>query len=155
MTRVPLQVVELRPEDTHALRRSVLRTGTPSNEVVFDGDELATTFHLGIRDGEEVVAISTWVERPYPDRPADPGFQLRGMATVAAVRGTGLGAQLLAAGLERCRAAGAVLVWARARDAALPFYERHGFTTVGLGYVDLTTGLPHHDMLKLLSESQH
>ena len=136
------------------MRRSVLRTGTPSDEVVCDGDDLATTFHLGIRCDGEIVAISTWLERPYPDRPGDPAFQLRGMATADTVRGSGLGAQLLDAGLERCRAAGAVLVWARARDAALPFYERHGFTTVGLGYVDLTTGLPHHDVIKLLHVRQ-
>ena len=145
-----LELVELRPEDTHALRRAVLRTGTPSEEVVFDGDELESTFHLGIRADDDIVAISTWMERPYPDRAGDRGFQLRGMATVETLRGSGLGARVLDAGIERCRAAGAALVWARARDAALPFYERHGFTRVGLGYVDLTTGLPHHDVLKPL-----
>ena len=148
MAPVPVEVVELRPTETHALRRTVLRSGTPSDEVVFDGDDVDTTFHLGLREGDEVVAISTWMERPYPDRPGDRGFQLRGMATADAKRGSGLGAALLDAGVERCRAAGAVLVWARARDAALAFYERHGFTTVGLGYVDLTTGLPHHDVIR-------
>jgi GNAT superfamily N-acetyltransferase len=150
LSPVPLELVDLRPDETHPLRRVVLRTGTPSEEVVFDGDELETTFHLGIRIDGEIVAISTWMERPYPDRPADHGYQLRGMATVYTMRGTGFGARLLDAGLERCRDAGAVLVWARARDTALEFYERHGFTTVGLGYVDLTTGLPHHDVLKQL-----
>ena len=40
------------------------------------------------------------------------------------------------------------VVWARARDTALPFYVRHGFSTVGVGYVDLTTGLPHHDVIR-------
>ena len=147
---MPLELVDLQPEETHELRRSVLRNATPSHEVVFDGDELDTTFHLGIRSDGELVAISTWMERPYPDRPGDRGFQLRGMATVDTLRGSGFGASLLDAGLDRCSARGAVLVWARARDAALPFYERHGFTTIGLGYVDLTTGLPHHDMIKLL-----
>jgi len=154
---VQLELVELRPDDTHALRRTVLRTGTVSDEVVFDGDELATTFHLGIRADGELVAISTWMQRPYPDRPADAAFQLRGMATVDTLRGSGLGARLLTAGIERCRAAGAALVWARARDTALRFYEQHGFTTAGRGYVDLTTGLPHHDVIKPLpsSESPH
>ena len=142
------QLVALEPEETHPLRRAVLRNGTPSVEVVFDGDELDTTFHLGVRIGEDVVAISTWLERPYPDRPADHGFQIRGMATVDAHRGEGLGALLLEAGIERCRSQRAALVWARARDTALPFYVRHGFATVGVGYVDLTTGLPHHDVTR-------
>lgn len=148
MSPVQGELVELRPEDTHALRRAVLRTGTPSEAVVFEGDELASTFHLGIRAGGEIVAVSTWMERPYPDRPAERGFQVRGMATADSMRGSGLGARLLAAGIERCREAGALLVWARARDAALGFYARHGFTTVGPGYVDLTTGLPHHDVIR-------
>jgi predicted GNAT family N-acyltransferase len=148
LSPVQLDIVELRPDETHALRRTVLRTGTASDEVVFDGDELATTFHLGIRADGDLVAISTWMERPYPDRPGERGFQLRGMATLEALRGSGLGARLLDAGVERCRASGAAVVWARARDTALPFYERHGFTTVGLGYVDLTTGLPHHDVIR-------
>ena len=142
------QLVPLEPEETHPLRRAVLRNGTPSVEGVFDGDELDTTFHLGVRIGEDVVAISTWLERPYPDRPADQAFQIRGMATVDAHRGEGLGALLLEAGIERCRSQGAALVWARARDTALPFYVRHGFATVGVGYVDLTTGLPHHDVIR-------
>jgi predicted GNAT family N-acyltransferase len=145
---VPAEPVELQPEDTHALRRSVLRNGTESDEVVFDGDELESTFHLGVRVDGEVVAISTWLERPYPDRPGDPAFQVRGMATADAHRGDGLGSRLLAAGIERCRSGGATVVWARARDTALPFYARHGFSTVGVGYVDLTTGLPHHDVIR-------
>jgi predicted GNAT family N-acyltransferase len=146
--RVPAELVDLRPEATHALRRAVLRDGTLSGEVVFDGDELESTFHLGLRIDGELAAISTWLERPYPDRPAERGFQVRGMATADAHRGQGLGARMLIAGVERCRAAGATVVWARARDTALPFYLSHGFSTVGLGYVDLTTGLPHHDVVR-------
>lgn len=142
------ELVELRPEDTHPLRRRVLRDGTASDEVVFEGDTLDTTFHLGLRVDGEIVAVSTWLARQYPDRPGEPAYQLRGMAIQPGRRGQGLGAHLLATGLERCRAAGATLVWARARDSALPFYERHGFVSVGSGYVDLTTGLPHHDIVR-------
>jgi GNAT superfamily N-acetyltransferase len=142
------ELVELRPEDTHPLRRRVLREGTASVEVVFDGDTLDTTFHLGLRVDGELVAVSTWLARRYPDRPDHVAYQLRGMASDPSLRGQGLGTRLLNAGLERCRAAGATLVWARARDSALPFYERHGFVIVGPGYIDLTTGLPHHDIVR-------
>jgi predicted GNAT family N-acyltransferase len=147
----PTEIVEIDATDTHPLRRRVLRDGTASDVVEFEGDDLGTTFHLGARVGGELIGISTWVLRAYPDRPADVAFQLRGMATDPALqRRRGVGTALLLAGLDRCRAAGAALVWARARDTALPFYERHGFNTVGPGYTDLTTGLPHHDMLRSL-----
>jgi predicted GNAT family N-acyltransferase len=40
------------------------------------------------------------------------------------------------------------VVWARARDTALDFYERHGFVRRGMGYVDLSTQIPHHDIVR-------
>jgi GNAT superfamily N-acetyltransferase len=147
---VLVRVVDVTAEETHPLRRRVLRDGTASDVVVFDGDLLPTTFHLGVRLDGDLVSVSTWLERPYPDRPAEQGFQVRGMATSPDHQGRGYGARLLAAGLERCASSGATLVWARARDAALAFYTAHGFVTVGIGYVDLTTGLPHHDVLHSL-----
>jgi len=146
-----LTVVEIGVEETYDLRRRVLRDGTASDVVEFDGDRLETTFHLGVRDDDDVpVAISTWIERPYPDRPADRGYQLRGMATAPERRNTGLATALLAAGLAVCRSRDVVVVWARARDTALMFYRHHGFEIAGIGYVDLTTGLPHHDVIRPL-----
>lgn len=142
-------VVEITAGDTHALRRRVLRAGTPSDAVEWDGDDEPTTFHLGVRDASgELVAISTWLVRRYPDRPAEAAVQLRGMATDPTCRGIGIGAALLRAGVDRSAAAGATLVWARARAAALPFYVRHGFEPVGPQYTDLTTGLPHRDVVR-------
>jgi GNAT superfamily N-acetyltransferase len=146
------EIVELTATQTHAVRRAVLRGGSPSANVVFDGDDHPATFHLGAGDPDDPVAVSTWLERRYPDRPADPAYQLRGMATLPAHQGSGLGSVLLEAGLQICRRRGAVLVWARARDAALGFYERHGFTVVGRGYVDLASGgIPHHDVIHELN----
>jgi predicted GNAT family N-acyltransferase len=141
-----VHVVDLTARDTHRLRRTVLRDGTASDEVVFDGDELPTTFHLGVRDHGELIAISSWMERRHPDLPTLPAYQLRGMATDPARRGTGAGALLLTAGIERCRTRGAALVWARARVSALGFYTHHGFDTHGPEYIDSTTGLPHTDI---------
>ena len=145
-----IEVVQLAPEQTHAIRRSVLREGDDAATVVFDGDDDPDTFHLGATVDGELVAISSWMSRRYPDLPAHAGSQLRGMASTPAVRGSGIGAQLLRAGLDRAAASGSTVVWARARVRALAFYERHGFETRGVEYVDLTTGLPHHDIVKML-----
>lgn len=143
------EIVEITATDTHDLRRRILRSGTPTDVVVWEGDDDPSTWHLGVRTAEgELVAISSWMLRRYPDRPGEPAYQLRGMATDPSHRGTGTSSALLLAGLERCAAAGASLVWARARVAALAFYERHGFEPVGTEYTDLTTGLPHRDILR-------
>ena len=142
-----MKLVDLAPSDTHDLRRRVLRVGTVTTSVVFDGDDEAV--HLGLVD-DGVVAVSSWFERRHPDRPALTGFQLRGMAVEPERAGAGLGSRLLAGGVERMAALGAELVWARARDTALTFYTSRGFEVFGEGYVDLSTGLPHHDVIRLL-----
>ncbi len=146
-----IEVVELDAAATHPLRRSVLRSGTASDVVEFDGDDEPTTFHLGVRSDGELVAISTWLARRYPDRPDRPAFQLRGMATAPERRGQGDGSCLLDAGIARCVELGAELVWARARVSALGFYRRRGFDPVGAAYVDQTTGLPHCDIIRPLT----
>jgi len=143
------EVVELDAAETHPLRLAVLRTGTPSNVVTFDGDDRPGTVHLGVRDGDTIVAVSTWIPTTYEGEPA---VQLRGMATAEHRRGGGLGALLLEAGCERA-ATVAPLVWARARDAALDFYRHHGFTVVGDGFVDDTTGLAHHLIIRRLGQA--
>lgn len=126
----------------------MLRAETPSADVVFDGDDLDTTIHLGARRRGDLVAISTWLRRPPPraHAPNTTAYQLRGMASHPDVRGSGAGAALLEAGLDRCRTLGAASVWARARTTAIGFYEHHGFAATSGEYVDTTTGLPHRDI---------
>jgi GNAT superfamily N-acetyltransferase len=148
------RVVAISTEQTHALRRAVLRRGTPTDEVRFVEDEWPGVVHLGVFDGGVfdrgvlvggvLVGTSTWVPRPRPERPSVPAVQLRGMATADSHRGRGVGAALVGAGCAQAWAAGAQLVWANARDAALGFYVAHGFEVVGEGFVDATTQLPHH-----------
>ena len=143
-----LQIVVLDAAQTHPLRLTVLRDGTPSTAVTFDGDDLPGTLHLGLRRGDELVAVSTWIPNPHHGEAA---VQLRGMATAPHLQGLGFGAALLEEGCERARAI-ASLVWARARDTALPFYLHHGFSIEGDGFVDATTALPHHVIVRRLSD---
>ena len=139
-------IVELTTSDTYPLRLAVLRTDTPSRDVTFPDDDLPGTVHLGVRYGDEIVAVSTWIPRACGDVAA---VQLRGMATVARLQGHGVGGVLLEAGCGRV-ASVAPLVWARARDTALEFYLRHGFSVEGDGFLDDLTGKPHHLIVRPL-----
>jgi GNAT superfamily N-acetyltransferase len=141
MKRLPrIVIVDIAAADTHPLRLSVLRVDTPTKVVDFAEDEWPGTWHLGATIGDALVGTSTWVPRHYG---AEPAVQLRGMATARHLQGHGVGGVLLEAGCARVFDAN-LLVWARARDAALGFYLRHDFEVVGDGFVDEATQLPHH-----------
>ena len=142
----PMTSLEVRP-----LRLEVLRAGMVNQTVHFDGDDDPTTIHLGAFDQDQNnVGVSTWMQRPFPLAEELKALQLRGMATAVNVQGQGIGALLLVAGQSHGREIGAHLIWANARDAALNFYNRHGYSTVGEGFIETVTQLPHHKVVKYL-----
>lgn len=90
------------------------------------------------------MGVVTFLERECPARPGvHPARQLRGMAVAADRQGTGIGASLLRAGLDRCRAEGAAVVWAHARVTAVSWYEAHGMSAEGDVYIFGDVHLPH------------
>lgn len=142
----PMTSLEVRP-----LRLEVLRAGMVNQTVHFEGDDDPTTIHLGAFDQDQNnVGVSTWMQRPFPLAEELKALQLRGMATAVNVQGQGIGALLLVAGQTYGREIGAHLIWANARDAALNFYNRHGYSTVGEGFIETVTQLPHHKVVKYL-----
>ena len=146
-----MRVVEITTEQTHPLRLAVLRAHSPTTDVTFPEDAWPDTMHLGVLDATGLlVATSSWVQRDCAEHPGERGVQLRGMATAHALQGTGIGGLLLEAGIERHRDLGFDVIWARARDSALDFYLRHGCTVVGDGFIDDTTQLPHHVVVRRL-----
>jgi GNAT superfamily N-acetyltransferase len=89
-------------------------------------------------------ATSTWFSKECPEFPHVPALQLKGMAVDESLQTTGYGRALIDAGLSLARERGAVVVWARARDSALGFYEKCGFMAMGDGFIDEPTNMPHH-----------
>ena len=150
------------------LRVRVLRKGTPVAHCEYPEDNLPDVVHLAIESNDDVtatstplanhdviatstslanhdvIATSTWFMRACPEAPGRPAMQLKGMAVDDAQQGRGLGAALVYEGLALARSRGAELVWARARDSALGFYQSLGFTVVGDGFIDEPTAMPHH-----------
>jgi predicted GNAT family N-acyltransferase len=141
----------LRSEETHDLRLRVLRKGTPTQDVIYPQDDLPGTVHLGVVDDDgELVGVSSWARERQAEAPDVPAVRLRGMAVDTALHGSGYGAVLVAAGVEWAIEQGADVIWATARDAVLGFYERVGFEVVGDGFIDATTALPHHVVIRKL-----
>lgn len=108
--------------------------------------------HLGIVIDGVVMAASTWFGEPCPHEPDVPAMQLKGMAVDAGTQTRGLGSSLIDHGLALARERGARLVWARARDSAIGFYEKCGFTVVGEGFIDPPTAMPHHIVIRHLEQ---
>lgn len=135
-------VEEVAPEATYDLRRRVLRNHLPVAEVAYPADREPGSFHLGVREGDAVVAIASFSVEPAPGRDDDRrAVRLRGMAVDPEHQRRGLGRALLDTALERLRRDGIAVCWANARVSALPFYESLGFTAEGDELTSLE--LPH------------
>src|SRR6478735_7602094 len=75
-------------------------------------------------------------------------WQLRQMAVTPELQRQGIGQKLVAFALSWAREAGAVSLMAHAREPAVGFYERAGFSVEGEPYVKV--GLPHRTVVMAL-----
>ena len=137
----------VRATDTEALRRAVLRPGDPRP---LPGDTDPSAVHLGLYDGDALLACGNVRPDQAPFPTDGPAWRLRGMATAPDRRGQGLGAQVLTGLLEHAAAAGAEVVWCNARTPARTFYERAGLQVWGQEWVDPEIG-PHVVMWRRVS----
>jgi len=130
-----------------ALRHAELRAGLPRATAEFDGDDEATTLHVGAFDGGEVIGCASWMRR---DREGVAAYQLRGMATRADRVRRGVGRAVLRLGEQEIAATSDVrLLWCNARVPAVPFYEGEGWRVVSAEF-DIPTAGPHRVMVRRL-----
>lgn len=141
-------VQQLSIEEIMALRVRVLRKGTPVTHAAYPEDSYSDVVHFGIvRDGQ-AIGTSTWFMKKCAEQPGAPAMQLKGMAVDDTLQTSGLGRQLIDAGLALAAERGAHIIWARARDSAIGFYEKCGFDVAGDGFIDEPTGMPHHIVVR-------
>ncbi len=142
------EVIELSIEDIMDLRVQVLRKGTPSTHANYPEDTYHDVVHFGIVADGIVLATSTWFIKECPERIGMAAMQLKGMAVSFSLQSTGFGSKLITRGLQHAQDHAAECIWARARDSAIGFYERCGFEVVGDGFIDESTAMPHHIVLR-------
>jgi len=118
-------VTQILKEETHPLRRRILRKGI-SLPHVFQGDSDQGSLHYGLKDGDEILGVVSFVAQEMNELPSKQ-IQLRGMAVDSMFQGKGYGSVLLQEALTNLQELGYEFVWCNAREAAYTFYQRNGF----------------------------
>jgi GNAT superfamily N-acetyltransferase len=127
-----------------ALRHAVLRPGLPPESAAFDADAAPATRHYGAFAGGAAVGCLSFMRS---DRDG-PAHQLRGMATAASARGTGVGRALLRFADEALvDATGIRGLWCNARVESIGFYARLGWEVVS-DVFDVPGVGPHRVMVR-------
>lgn len=139
-------------EEVLEVRHPILRAGRPREDAVFDGDDEAATFHLGMYHRGNLAGVVTLMRRP-SSRPSltEANYQLRGMAVLDGFRRSGIGKALVKAAELRVLQDGGKGIWMNARIAAVHFYETLGYRICGEEFEIPGVGR-HYYMEKSLTE---
>lgn len=133
-----IEVREVPPQATRALRHEVLRPNQPIE--VLAGHEPAGAVAFGAFAHDELIAVGL----VGPE--GEPGdWRVRGMAARPRARGQGAGTQILNALVRHATAHGATRIWCNARVRALTLYQRAGFVVASDLFEPPDIG-PHYRM---------
>jgi len=126
-----VNVKEITTEETISIRHQVLRQGKPIEACHFEGDNLATTFHLGLFYYSDLIGIVSYMNNSNNNFEDKNQYQLRGMAISQQFQGKRLGNVLLEKGMQLLKQQNVTLVWCNARESATNFYSKFGFSIAG------------------------
>ena len=138
------------PEATFAVRQPVLRPGKTIDTCIFDGDSLPTTLHFGIYDDKVLLGVISVFEANHPFFTEERQFQIRGMAVLSEHQKKGLGEKLVQKAEEYIMAKHGSRVWFNAREIAVGFYQKMGYTVIGKAFNIGDIGA-HYVMHKILA----
>jgi hypothetical protein len=120
-----MKILFLKAEETHDLRHSVLRPNQPRTAVVYSGDEIESSFHLGAKFENQVIAVSTYHLESSPLFPnTERAYRLRGMAVDPKFRRQKFAERMFLFAEAELQKRGCDLLWFHAREVAFPFYEK-------------------------------
>ena len=127
------------------IRNEILREGKRTLEQCrFQGDDDPESFHLGYFNNDQLACIASFHPQGYGEF-AGKAYQLRGMATLNAFQGKGLGTQLVNFAVVYMRGQKVNYVWCNARKLATSFYSNLGFEIVSSEF-DIQGIGPHYAM---------
>ncbi|MFN7825385.1 MAG: GNAT family N-acetyltransferase [Pseudobdellovibrionaceae bacterium] len=120
-----MDIVFLPAKETHDLRHSVLRPAQPRSSVLYVGDDAETSFHLGIKFENQIIAVSTYHLESSPLFPnTERAYRLRGMAVEPLFRRQKMAERMFLFAEQELKHRDCDLLWFHARESAFPFYEK-------------------------------
>lgn len=142
-------IKEITATTAFEVRHPVLREGKPIESCRFEGDDFPTTFHLGYYSNDQLAGVVTLMKNTHPDIDEEQAFQLRGMAVLTDFQKRGIGDALVKKAESMILARGGNFIWMNAREIAVRFYEKLGYTKTGVPFNIPKIGL-HFVMVKSL-----
>lgn len=116
--------------DTYKIRQAILRPGQPIETCYFVGDNLETTYHLGLFSKKKLIGVNSFFKNSNPLFPERSQYQLRGMAVLKNQQAQGLGQAILKHGEQMLKSMNANLIWCNAREVAIHFYAKNGYQVI-------------------------
>jgi len=139
-------IKEITAEETYQIRLKVLRKDIDL-PYQFQGDLDAETIHIGAFLADNLMGVSSFMKSNHVLFADETQYQLRGMATLPEARGRGYGKGLIDFSVACLQRKKATILWCKAREVAVSFYKKRGFSIVGEPFLAPQIGV-HYIMCK-------
>lgn len=144
-----MKILRINHQDTHSIRSQVLIPDHDLKKAKFDGDDDEDiSFHLGAFIDSKLVSVASFFYERNPLFPDLHQYQLRGMATLPEFQNRGLSSELLKMAFPIIKQNFCSMLWCNARENAMGFYEKVGFTKQSGEIFDIPEIGPHILMYK-------
>lgn len=143
-------IQKITAKQTYTVRHLVLRQGKPIESCCFEGDDLETTTHFGMIVDKNIVGIVSIFQNKSDIFVAENQYQIRGMAVLNDFQQKGFGRELVLYCENYILTINGNLIWLNARENAVKFYQKLGYTTHGNSFIIDGIG-SHYVMYKMLA----
>ena len=145
-----LDIRSIKAKETHGVRHPILRAGRPLSSCVFDGDESASTLHIGAFYGDKLVGVLSAYEKKHISLKQKNSYQVRGVAVLEDFQNHGIGKKLMAH-IEHTIPHNS-MIWLNARERAANFYRQLNYKQYGDMFMIEPIGW-HYCMYKTISHA--
>mgnify|MGYP003520977511 CR=1 FL=1 len=152
MSYIIMEIKKISSLETYPVRHEVLRKGKPIETCQFKGDDDENTVHFGLFLEDKLVGIISIFKENNILFPELNQFQIRGMAVLEEFQGKGFGAELVKEAENHCISLNTDVIWFNARENAVSFYKKLGYTSIGDSFLIPDVGI-HFAMYKKIRKN--